>query len=101
MSLPFLRHRPSRDPVTAADKPSTGKQSKTIDSLAVLPFENASGDPDTGYLSDGIAESLINTLAQLRKIRVLTADVVVPVSRDECDPLAAGTRAGSQGGASG
>ena len=41
-----------------------------IDSLAVLPFVNSSGDPDTEYLSDGIAESLINNLAQLHGLRV-------------------------------
>jgi TolB-like protein/Flp pilus assembly protein TadD len=43
----------------------------SVDSLAVLPLENVSGDPETEYLSDGIAETLINTLAQLRKIRVV------------------------------
>jgi len=61
---------PSR-PTESKEKSSTGKQSKTIDSLAILPLENAGGDPETEYLSDGIAETLINTLAQLRKIRVV------------------------------
>ena len=36
-----------------------------IDSLAVLPFVNASGDPEAEYLSDGIAESIINSLSPL------------------------------------
>jgi len=56
--------------VLQTEKPSSGKQAKEIDSLAVLPLENVSGDPEADYLSDGIAETLINSLSQLRKIRV-------------------------------
>jgi serine/threonine protein kinase len=43
---------------------------KGIASLAVLPLVNESGDPDTDYLSEGIAESLINSFAELPKLRV-------------------------------
>jgi serine/threonine-protein kinase len=42
-----------------------------IDSVAVLPFENVGGDPDSEYLSDGVAESLINKLSQLPNLRVI------------------------------
>lgn len=42
----------------------------TIDSIAVLPLVNASGDPNMEYLSDGITESIINSLAQLPNVRV-------------------------------
>jgi TolB-like protein/Flp pilus assembly protein TadD len=42
-----------------------------LDSLAVLPFENSSGDPDLEYLCQGIAESLINTLSELQQLRVI------------------------------
>jgi serine/threonine protein kinase len=45
--------------------------SKIINSLAVLPFENASRDPEHEYLSDGIAGSLINNLATVPKLRVM------------------------------
>ena len=45
-----------------------------IDSVAVLPFENAGGDPNTEYLSDGIAESLINSLSQLPHLKVMSRD---------------------------
>jgi len=45
--------------------------SKAIDSIAVLPFTNTSGNPDSEYLSDGIAETLINSLSQLQQLRVV------------------------------
>ncbi|MEE8606229.1 MAG: serine/threonine-protein kinase, partial [Nitrospiraceae bacterium] len=44
---------------------------KTIDSLAVLPFTNASQDPESEYLSDGITETIINSLSGLPKLRVV------------------------------
>ena len=39
-------------------------------SVAVLPFDNMSGDPDNEYFSDGITEELLNALAQLPDLRV-------------------------------
>ncbi len=42
-----------------------------IDSLAVLPFVNAGGDPNMEYLSDGIAENLINGLSRFPGLRVV------------------------------
>jgi serine/threonine protein kinase/Flp pilus assembly protein TadD len=80
---------PSR-PVEAKEKSSTRKHSKAIDSLAILPLENASGDPDAEYLSDGMAETLINTLAQLRKIRVVPRAVSFQYRGAGVDPLRIG-----------
>ena len=46
------------------------KPGSAIQSIAVLPFENRSGNPDTDYLSDGLAESLIFRLSQLPGLKV-------------------------------
>jgi serine/threonine protein kinase/tetratricopeptide (TPR) repeat protein len=42
--------------------------------LAVLPFVNGSADPNTEYLSDGITESLINSLSRLPNLKVMSRD---------------------------
>ncbi|MGH7562603.1 MAG: protein kinase domain-containing protein [Gemmatimonadales bacterium] len=48
-------------------------------SLAVLPFANASAEPDTEYLSDGITEELINALANVDGLRVSSRTAVFPL----------------------
>src|SRR5262249_12566594 len=55
---------------TATAAPKQARTRKGIESLAVIPFLNVNGDPDSEYLSEGIAESLVNTLSQLPKLRV-------------------------------
>jgi serine/threonine protein kinase/tetratricopeptide (TPR) repeat protein len=45
---------------------------RSIESLAVLPFENVGADPDTDYLSDGITETIISNLSQLPDVRVIS-----------------------------
>jgi serine/threonine protein kinase/tetratricopeptide (TPR) repeat protein len=77
-----------------AEKSSSGKHSVGIDSLAVLPLENVSGDPETEYLSDGIAETLINTLAELRKIRVTPRAIAFRHRGSTLDPIAVGRELG-------
>src|SRR5438105_1985648 len=47
-----------------------GKRTRAIESVAVLPFENKSGNVDSEYLSDGLAESLIYRLSQLSNLKV-------------------------------
>jgi eukaryotic-like serine/threonine-protein kinase len=59
-------------------------------SLAVLPFTNASGDPDAEYLSDGITESVINSLSGLRSLRVVTRSAAFRYKASAADPQQAG-----------
>ena len=73
---------------------SSGKHAKAIDSLAVLPLENASGDPEAEYLGDGIAETLINNLAQLRKIRVVPRTLAFRYRGKGVNSVAAGRELG-------
>jgi serine/threonine protein kinase/Flp pilus assembly protein TadD len=64
--------------------------SDRIESLVVLPFVNASGNPDTEYLGDGISEALINDLSQLPGIRVSARSVAFKYKGKDSDPLKAG-----------
>jgi serine/threonine protein kinase/tetratricopeptide (TPR) repeat protein len=64
--------------------------SAPIDSIAVLPFTNSSGNQQTDYLSDGITESIINTFSQLPGLRVMARATVFRYKGKEIDPRQAG-----------
>jgi serine/threonine-protein kinase len=61
-----------------------------IDSIAVLPLVNTSGDPNTEYLSDGISEALINSLTELQQLRVIARTTTFRYKGKEVDPQAVG-----------
>jgi len=61
-----------------------------IDSIAVLPFVNQNRDPDTEYLSDGLTESIINSLTQLPSLRVSPRSTVFQYKGKDTDPLKVG-----------
>src|SRR6266566_2335726 len=61
-----------------------------IDSIAVLPFANLSNDPKTEYLSDGITESLINSLSQLPNLAVMSRNTVFRYKGQSTDPQQVG-----------
>ncbi len=65
-----------------------------IDSLAVLPFTNSSTDPNSEYLSDGITESLINSLSQLPYLKVKSRNTVFHYKGRETDVAKIGRELG-------
>jgi eukaryotic-like serine/threonine-protein kinase len=73
----LVRHR-----FTGGDEP--------IDSLAILPFENAGANPDAEYLSDGLTESLINSISQLPNLKVIARSSVFRFKGKTVDPSVVG-----------
>ena len=67
---------------------------EAIDSIAVLPFENASNDPELAYLSDGISESIINSLSQLSDLKVISRASSFQYRGPDIDPQTAGEELG-------
>jgi serine/threonine protein kinase/tetratricopeptide (TPR) repeat protein len=78
----------------ASDRVSSGEVTAaptgSIDSLAVLPFVNASADSGTEYLSDGITESLIYSLSRLPGLKVLSRSSAFRYKGRDLDSQAAG-----------
>lgn len=64
--------------------------SAAIDSVAVLPFVNSTGDPNTEYLSEGISDGIINSLARLPHLRVNSLNSVMRYKGKEADPQSVG-----------
>jgi serine/threonine-protein kinase len=59
-----------------------------IRSVAVVPLANTSNDPDMEYLSDGISESLINSLSQLPGVKVIARSSSFKYKGKDADPQA-------------
>src|SRR5579864_2108682 len=57
-----------------------------ISSIAVLPFVNASNDPNADYLSDGLTEGLINSLSQIPNLAVMSRSSVFHYKGRDVDP---------------
>jgi TolB-like protein/Tfp pilus assembly protein PilF len=60
------------------------------DSIAVLPFINASGNAELDYLGDGVTESLINSLSRVPNLSVMSRNSVFRFKGREADAQAAG-----------
>jgi TolB-like protein/DNA-binding winged helix-turn-helix (wHTH) protein len=67
---------------------------EAIDSVAILPFSNSSTDPSTEYLSDGITESIIDSISRLPNLRVMAWTTVARYKGQSKDPLTIGRELG-------
>jgi TolB-like protein/Tfp pilus assembly protein PilF len=67
---------------------------KVDKSIAVLPFENASNEPNTEYLSEGISEALINSLSELQQLRVIARPTAFRYKPKDVDPRQVGRELG-------
>ena len=65
-----------------------------LESIAVLPFVNTSGDANMDYLSDGITESLINNFSQITGLRVVPRSTVFRYKGQQLDPQEIGRKLG-------
>jgi len=75
---------------TSPEDEITPRREETTTSLAVLPMINESNDPNVEYLSDGITESIINTLSQLPQMRVVARSLVFRYRGSQMDALKIG-----------
>ena len=67
---------------------------EAIDSIAVLPFVNASADANLDYLSDGVTEGIINSLAHVPNLRVIARTSVFRYKSRDIDPKKAASELG-------
>ena len=84
-------------PVSSLDNSEHIETDSAIDSLAILPLVNASADPNAEYLSDGITESIINSLSQLPRLRVMARSTVFSYKGQQVDPREVGRTLGVRG----
>jgi len=63
--------------------------------VAVLPFLNATGDPDVEYLADGVTDNIINNLSRVAKLRVMSRSAIFRYKTKELDPQQIGRELGA------
>jgi serine/threonine-protein kinase len=62
-----------------------GAAGDAIESVAVMPFVNGSGNPELDYLSDGFGESIANSLARIEALRVVPRSLVAQYKNQAVD----------------
>jgi len=78
-----LNPRGLRDRITLPSGARQGAAPPKIESIAVLPLANLSGDPQQEYFADGMTEELIATLGKLSALRVISRTSVMRYKKTE------------------
>jgi TolB-like protein/Flp pilus assembly protein TadD len=88
----YIETVPRRGYRFSAEMIEPGKKAgdRGIDSIAVLPFANASTDPNMEYLSDGMTESIMNSLSCLPQLKVMARNTVFSYKGTKIDARKAG-----------
>lgn len=73
---------------------NVSERDQVLNSLAVLPFNNESSDPDADYLSAGLTESIINSLSHLPNLRVMARNIVYLYQGKNLNPQTVGDKLG-------
>ena len=76
--------------ITSGSMVFRGTSRRTIESLAVLPFVNATGDEQSEHLSDGITESIINSLSHISELQVMARSTVFRYKGKDVSPREVG-----------
>ncbi len=78
----------------SSDPPASNSAVLAKRSIAVLPFENATGDSEHDYISDGMSEILISRLANVSEVRTVSRSAALSYKTKRSDPLSIGRELG-------
>jgi TolB-like protein/Tfp pilus assembly protein PilF len=81
---------PVQEPETQPHPETQARSEDAKISIAVLPMANETGDPALEYLSDGITDSIINSLSQVPQVSVIARSLVYRYKGQEVDALKVG-----------
>ncbi len=85
-SLSIYFYNSARTSPTTKSEAVSPSNEAAIDSIAVLPLVNVGAKPDTEYLSDGITDGIINSLAKLPHLKVIARSSVFQFKGKEMNP---------------
>lgn len=91
VTIPRLGYRLVLPQILPVEKPEAGRPT-----LAVLPFENLSGDADSDYFADGVVADIITALARFRKLAVVSRNSSFVYKRRTVDARAAAETLGAE-----